>query len=174
MFFFFSDLPYPLIGLKPIIFYDLCYASGDGFGTFTKLEELPAWMSNISSQNLHNTNPVAVNNNEWVVYAGDASKCLGGSMTRYTSTDLINWEASSSDGFGVEINESQAYVLGSTCNIDFVTSCFNSLCNNGLIEQFTPNISYERTGVVLSNGDKVYARNKSNYPVAINIWGFTE
>ena len=106
-----------------------------------------------------------------------------GCMIQYRSPDLINWEKvetqtieKTSSGSG----DNECIVLLTNTGSDLLKKTnhyFNSnncVSNSGTLEYKASANRLERTGVVLSNSDKVYVTNTSSTPVAVQIWGYDD
>jgi len=153
----------------------LCYSNGDEVPTtlMTKAADVPSvWASNYSSNVVTFTNAHSTGPNCWVTLLHDWNEA-GWSSKRYSSTDLINWTLDNCTSLGIGLGDCLSF-SGTTDCIDITTSCYYSLCNSGQIENKTEGLQLERTGIVTSNGDRIYVCNCSTSPVSINVWGYEE
>lgn len=153
----------------------LAYSSGDDIPTalMTKAADVPSiWTSNYTAKNVTFTNAHSIGPNCWVTLIHDWSKD-GWDAKRYSSTDLLNWSLDSCTNLVLSLGDCKSFNGSATC-IDITTSCYFSLCNKGQIENKTEGLQLERTGIVTSNGDKIYVCNCSSNPVSINVWGYEE
>ena len=94
----------------------------------------------------------------------------------FTSNDLVNW--ASLPGTVVACTDPCVY-----CCIRAVPACIDRCCDcftsnmecEGMIDQCVPINQYERTGVVLSAGDKIFVKNygaSGAGKVSFQVWGY--
>ena len=91
----------------------------------------------------------------------------------YYSTDLKKWTRSSSyytDDYNrldnaTDIVSTSGVVTASKTNI-------TNLGNDGVLEDLTDFSQYERTGMVLSNGDRIVTYNSGANPISIQVMGY--
>lgn len=155
---------------------DVVYANGDDFPTSlaTKVADLPSDWASANGKNTYFVNAHQVGPTCFVTLFGTFDAlCECFNMDRYHSADLKTWTKTPSDSLVVAASESTA-VSGNTTCVNVVTSNYGTLCNSGQIEQNTQGIQLERTGLVTSNGDKIYVKNIGESPVSISVWGYEE
>ena len=94
----------------------------------------------------------------------------------FTSKDLVNW--ASLPGTVVACQDPCIYccLRASPACIDRCCDCFtaNMECE-GMIDQCVPINQYERTGVVLSDGDKIFVKNYGSSgagKLSFQVWGY--
>jgi len=166
---------YKLSNLDSDINY-LCFDhdAGDSLlpGYAEKVSDVPASWCSIGALNYHNINAHAVSSNEFAVYVGNYSQCTG-SFCKYISEDLVNWELTDSQNYAKVVDDTRA-IIGDTTSINQVDSAFHTLSDAGILEKKVDNVRLERTGIVTSNGDKIYAKNDSPVPATVHVWGYTE
>lgn len=106
-----------------------------------------------------------------------------GCMFHYRSPDLINWEKVetetlqlTSSGSGNTLCSNVIKNTGSDIfkNTNHYFNSDNCVGNEGTLEYKVSANRLERTGIVLSNSDKLYVSNNSPTPVAVQIWGYDD
>ena len=114
---------------------------------------------------------------------GDLSSGWNGCMTQYRSSDLITWEKITTDLVEIEDVSSgdtlcTNMVKSNGADFFFKTNHYfnasNCINNTGTLEFKTSANRLERTGIVLSNSDKLYVSNNSGTPIAVQVWGYDE
>ena len=94
----------------------------------------------------------------------------------FTSKDLVNW--ASLPGLVIACTDPCVY-----CCLRAVPACIDRCCDcftsnmecEGMIDQCVPINQYERTGVVLSAGDKIFVKNygaSGAGKVSFQVWGY--
>lgn len=97
--------------------------------------------------------------------------CCSAAWDTFTSSNLIDWQPATT---------SLLYYESDTSNIISTTSCVYRNCNcfisnvnySGMIDYKVSANNYERTGVVVSNGDRVFINNNSNHCMSAQVWGY--
>lgn len=129
------------------------------------------------------TRPLRVGASVWQAIASDSTN---GSSPRYVwSTDLVNWSNNTSAiypttaGYPANIehlvtvnDEIYIYSQSATADIRKFNLNYASISDLGTIEYQTPLASYQRSGLLVSDGDKLYAKNTSSVPVVITVMGY--
>ena len=91
---------------------------------------------------------------------------------RFTTDDLLTWNNS-----GTTFN----WNVATTCSLTANASCIVSLCNGfadavpkcGYMDHGVSANNYERTGIVLSDGDSIYVNNCTGTAgLAVQVWGY--
>jgi len=101
----------------------------------------------------------------------------------YVSTDLINWTLSttfwttqglpsSTTIFSGLTSTSYIYAGSGVANINRFSSGFSSVSQNALVENQTTFGNYQRSGLVLSAGDKLYCQNYGTAAYSIYVMGY--
>ena len=100
------------------------------------------------------------------VYNHDTSE-----WDRFTTTDLINWKSVAPD-FRWDVSSTFSYLT--------FDNCLRTSCNN--FENVVPKCGYldfevsannfERTGVVISDGESVVVNNNTTESLAAQVWGY--
>ena len=114
-----------------------------------------------------------VQNKKWVggfadPYASDTT------IYYYQTTDFLTWEEiDSSEYYNEQYNDDITVASNGTVT-NKLESNFNSLPDAGLLEYQTSVNNFERTGLVLSNNDKIYVRNHGDTGVAVSVMGYEE
>jgi hypothetical protein len=101
----------------------------------------------------------------------------------YVSTDLINWTVATTywptlglpattTTFNGLSATSYLYLGAGVANVNQFASGFSSVSQTATIEHFTTFSNYQRTGLVLSSGDKLYCQNYGSVAFSINVMGY--
>jgi len=98
----------------------------------------------------------------------------GSTHNIYETEDLKTYTLYSSTANYTESLDDDTIVVSDGTDTDKVTSSFSSLDQSGLIEHQTSFNDYERTGLVISNNDRVIVRNHGTQDVAFNVMGYEE
>lgn len=91
----------------------------------------------------------------------------------YYSTDLKKWTRSSSyftDDYNKTVNATE--VVSASGVVTATKTNIANLGNDGVLENLTDFSQYERTGLVLSNGDRVVTYNSGENPISIQVMGY--
>jgi hypothetical protein len=123
----------------------------------------------------HVQRPVRVGQSLWITQAGNG--------TVYSSTDLINWNVATTQLPTLGFPSGTTAVAGLTstsflyagsgiANINKFLSNWTSVSQNALIENQTSFSNYQRSGLVLSAGDKLYVQNYGNVSFSITAMGY--
>lgn len=140
------------------------------FNSVATLEsDSPAWGASYRT-----TRPLRIGQSLWQVQSNNGYT--------YVSTDLISWTLSqtywASTGlpsitcFTPISSTSFLYATSGVANINRFASGFGSVSQNSLIENQTTFSNYQRTGLVLSAGDKLYAQNYGTTAFSITAMGY--
>ena len=91
----------------------------------------------------------------------------------YTSPDLHQW-ASAGDPLVQKGNDTltRSVTDDYRCVVEVCNCFFANMDCTGLIDYKVTANQYERTGVVLSNGDRVMINNNSDHKTNVQVWGF--
>tara|TARA_R110000822_G_scaffold16229_5_gene55365 strand:- start:927 stop:2471 length:1545 start_codon:yes stop_codon:yes gene_type:complete len=108
----------------------------------------------------------------WVLNEGSTKNPT--SNTTWTSPDLKTWNKQSSTSYFDQVIDSTvpSYVRSSASGTNKVASNYNTVNTAGTLEVETSMSQLERTGLVLSSGDRVYAVNKGTTPVSVQVMGY--
>lgn len=171
---------------------DISVAGITKLADFSGDPSLSLWENNCCMQNQLRIQPYQVSDECWVSWVqcfvpyfcsnSDNIDCWNGCMIKYVSHNLICWcEATDeqSSYYIVQANGNRELIYVSNSgelehNTDFF---FNTACigNEGLIEYYTSANQYERTGLVIGPGDKVWIADDSGLEnVPVQIWGYDE
>jgi len=94
------------------------------------------------------------------------------SWDRFTTDDLLTWN---------NVGNTFSWNVSSECSLTVSASCIVSLCNSfsnvvpkcGYLDFDVSANNYERTGVVLSDGDSIYVNNcTANSAMTVQVWGY--
>ena len=94
-----------------------------------------------------------------------------------SSTDLVTWSSARNDTTCcyVQLTESgnRTYVSSGGSGICLVSNNYDNCIDvSGIIDYKVEANQYQQNGVVLSAGDRLYAKNESNATTAFNVWGY--
>lgn len=97
--------------------------------------------------------------------------CSTSAWDTFASTNLVDWKNTTTK---LDYYESDTRQISST------PSCIYRYCNcymsnvdySGMIDYKISANNYERTGVVVSNGDKVFVNNNSSKCMSAQVWGY--
>lgn len=108
----------------------------------------------------------------WVLNEGSTKNPT--SNTTWTSSDLKTWNKQSSTSYFEQVVDATvpSFVQSSATGTDKVVSNYGTVNTSGTLEVETSMSQLERTGLVLSNGDKLYAVNKGTTPVSVQVMGY--
>ena len=67
---------------------------------------------------------------------------------------------------------SYLYAQNGTANISKFTSGYANVSQTAVLEFNTSISNYQRTGIMLSNGDKLYAQNYGNVDFSATVMGY--
>jgi hypothetical protein len=101
----------------------------------------------------------------------------------YVSTDLKTWVLATTyfpeNGYPASTfnatqtsSTSYLYAQASTANISRFSSGFAGVSETAVLEYNTSISNYQRTGIVLSNGDKLYAQNYGGVSISATVMGY--
>jgi hypothetical protein len=107
---------------------------------------------------------------QWTIglYNHDTKKWDG-----YTSKNLHEWE-SAGDPFVENASDTLTRTITDDyrCVVEVCNCFFANIDCSGLIDYKVSANQYERTGIVLSNGDRVSVNNNSDHKTTVQVWGF--
>jgi len=89
----------------------------------------------------------------------------------FVTSNLIDWESSTTT---FNYFENDTSIIKNAINCVYrQCNCFMSNVNySGMTDYKVSANNYERTGVVISNGDKVFVNNNSNKCMSAQVWGY--
>lgn len=133
---------------------------------FTKVSSIPSVFCSISD--FRPSRLFQIENSKWILSVCNGSTCT---WSQYVTCDLINWStlcccsaqltplcnSYSTDGNGI---------------IKTTNNYFNCINCSGTLDYCVCLNQYTRTGVVVSNGDRLYMNNYGPSPIAVNVWGY--
>lgn len=133
------------------------------------------------------TIPYQVGDTCWVSYSQcfmwNNCTCWDGTMTKFISSDLINWTcAGTTTNVQSTICDSSTgnrykWATASTSCVYGITDYFNNstcLPDESTIEYKVSANQFERTGLVISNGDKVFVSDDTSTCVVSQVWGYDQ
>ena len=91
----------------------------------------------------------------------------------FQSSDLVTW-AKIGDPYSVKISNilTQSVSSDYACLVDDCNCFFGNIDCSGMIDYKLSVNQYERTGVVLSDGDRVFVNNDADTCLSFQIWGY--
>ena len=98
----------------------------------------------------------------------------GSTYNIYETDDLKTYTLYNTTSNYTESLDDDTIVVSDGTDTDKITSNLSSLDQGGLIEHQTSFNDYERTGLVLSNNDRVIVRNHGTEDFAFNVMGYEE
>lgn len=121
------------------------------------------------------TRPIRLGASLWWTYSSNGNA--------YVSTDLKTWTLATTyyPNLGYSANTfnvasvsttSYNYVQASTANVSRFTSGFANVSQTAVLEFNTSISNYQRTGILLSNGDKLYAQNYGGIDFSATVMGY--
>ena len=99
---------------------------------------------------------------------------VGSTYYRYETNDFKSYTLHDQTQNYSETLDSDTVVLSDGTDTDKIASNFDGLNQAGLIEYQTSFNDYERTGLVISNNDRVIVRNNGTENIAVNVMGYEE
>ena len=87
----------------------------------------------------------------------------------FYSTDLITWTAAATFYGSVDYTatEGVATITSNSGTVSATKTRIGVLGTDGILEQDLSMVQYERTGIVLSNGDRILVRNRGTTQTAV-------
>lgn len=98
----------------------------------------------------------------------------GSTYTIYQTNDFKKYSVYDTTANFSETLDGDTVVISDGTDTDKITSSFDSLDQAGLLEFETSFNDFERTGLVLSNNDRVIVRNNGTENIAVNVMGYEE
>ena len=97
-----------------------------------------------------------------------------GSTWNYWQTlDLENWTKLSATSYYNKVLSDTELLKSDATNLSYISSNIASVADSGTLELNTSFNTYEKTGLVLSNGDSIYIKNDSSVnSIAVNVMGY--
>lgn len=92
----------------------------------------------------------------------------------YKTSDFLTYTQISSTEYYNELIDDDTTVLSNGTVTNKLVSNYSSLPDAGILEHQISVNNYERTGLVLSNNDKLYVRNHGDTGVAVSVMGYEE
>ena len=91
----------------------------------------------------------------------------------FESSDLQNWSAISSP-YSKKVNDTLTTSVTSdfACVVDACNCFFGSMDCSGIIDYKLSVGQYERTGIVLSDGDRIMVNNNGDVKLSFQVWGY--
>jgi len=96
----------------------------------------------------------------------------GSTYNIYETTDFKTYTLYSTTSAYTETLDSVTSVISDGSDTDKVVSNFDTLNQAGLLEENLSFNDYERTGLVISNNDRVIVRNSGTENISFNVMGY--
>jgi hypothetical protein len=89
----------------------------------------------------------------------------------FVTSNLIDWESATTS---LNYLENETSIVKNAINCVYrQCNCFMSnIDTSGILDYEVSANNYERTGVVISNGDRVMVNNNSNKCLSVQVWGY--
>ena len=96
----------------------------------------------------------------WVLVVSEFSQTTAEEV--FYSTDLVTWTAAATFYGSVDYTATQgaATITSNSGTVSATKTKIGVLGTDGILEQDVAMTQYERTGIVLSNGDRILVRNR--------------
>ena len=89
----------------------------------------------------------------------------------FTSCNLIDWKKD--NNISLFLNESQKiYKCSDECIVNFSDQFDTNVPECAIIDYGVRSNAYERSGIVISDGDRLVINNDGEYPISAQVWGF--
>ena len=89
----------------------------------------------------------------------------------FYSTNLYDWDKE--DNLLLNISDDvKVYKLNDSCIVNYTDQFDQNIDKAEIIDYSVISNAYERSGIVISNGDRIVIKNDGNYPIAAQVWGF--
>lgn len=140
--------------------------TGAGGTLFEEIDAPSSWsMSNVNWLR----RPIkVVGANKWVFQEND-----GTNWNYWETTDLENWTKRTATSYYTKVVSDNELIKSDASDTVYISSNISSVADSGTLEYKTSFNAYEKTGLVLSNGDNVYIKNDSQtQSIAVNIMGY--
>ena len=110
----------------------------------------------------------------WYVNEGSTTTPLDANNKGWITSDFKNWTEVTPTSYYETTLGSDLAIASDADSTDLRQGNFNSVAKSGRLETDTTFSEIERTGLVLSNSDKLYVRNGGTTDVNIQVMGFEE
>ena len=100
------------------------------------------------------------------VYNHDTSE-----WDRFTTTDLINWKSVAPD-FRWDVSPTFAYLAFDNCLRTSCNNYDNAVPKCGYLDYEVSANNFERTGVVISDGESIVVNNNTTEGLTAQVWGY--
>jgi hypothetical protein len=91
----------------------------------------------------------------------------------YVTNDLVSWRpANTESNFDASYGNQQAYQVFDTCVVGSQNLYSSNVPLDGILDLDVVANNYERTGIVISDGDSVIINNDSQNAISAQVWGY--
>ena len=99
------------------------------------------------------------------------NNCDTGSWDTFTTTDLYHWDRDANLSLNLS-DEVKVYKLDDGCVVNYTDQFDSNVPKCAIIDYGVSSNAYERSGLVVSNGDRLVIKNDGDYPISAQVWGF--
>lgn len=110
----------------------------------------------------------------WYVNEGSSTNPLASTNHGWTTSDFKTWTEVTGTSYYENIINSDTSVISDSDSTDKRVGNFNAVAKSGRLETDVTFSEIERTGLVLSNNDKLYVKNSGSVDANIQVMGFEE
>jgi len=69
-------------------------------------------------------------------------------------------------------DEVKVYKIDDSCVVNYTDQFDENVPKGTIIDYGVRSNAYERSGIILSNGDAIVIKNDGDYPISAQVWGF--
>ncbi len=110
----------------------------------------------------------------WYVNEGSSNNPLASTNHGWVTSDFKTWTEVTGTSYYNQVIDSNTSVFSDADSTDKRVGNFSSVAQSGRLETDVTFSEIERTGLVLSNNDKLYVKNSGTVDVNIQVMGFEE
>ena len=89
----------------------------------------------------------------------------------FYSTNLYQWDKE--DNLSLNLSDDvKVYKLNDSCIVNYTDQFDQNIDKAEIIDYSVDSNAYERSGLIISNGDRIVIKNDGDYPIAAQVWGF--
>ena len=89
----------------------------------------------------------------------------------FTTTDLYTWDRENNLSLNLS-DEVKVYKIDDSCVVNYTDQFDENVPKGTIIDYGVRSNAYERSGIILSNGDAIVIKNDGDYPISAQVWGF--
>jgi len=110
----------------------------------------------------------------WYVNEGSSENPLSANNHGWITSDFRTWTEVTGTSYFTQVIDTDTSVFSDADSTDKRVGNFNAVANSGRLETDVTFSEIERTGLVLSNNDKLYVKNSGSVDLNIQVMGFEE